>query len=61
MDFSRNARMIDIAAGLMILQEAGGVATGIHGKPVENYESVIGCSTEWINGQVRQMLAEQEG
>lgn len=54
--------MIDIAAGLMILQEAGGVATGIHGEPVEeNYESVIGCSTEWINGQVRQMLAEQEG
>jgi len=59
MDFSRNSRMVDIAAGLMILQEAGGVATDIHGKPVEEkYQSVIGCSTEEINHQVRQLLAK---
>lgn len=59
LDFSRNSRMVDIAAGLMILKEAGGTATDIHGKPIaEGYDSVIACSSEEINRKVRQLLTE---
>lgn len=59
LDFSRNSRMVDIAAGLLILREAGGTATDIHGKPiVEGYDSVIACSTEEINRKVRQLLSD---
>jgi len=59
LDFSRNSRMIDISAGLMILQEAGGMATDIRGRPVqEGYDSVIACSTEEINRKVRGLLTD---
>jgi myo-inositol-1(or 4)-monophosphatase len=59
LDFSKNSRMVDIAAGLMILKEAGGTATDIHGKPIaEGYDSVIACSSEEINRKVRQLLTE---
>lgn len=59
LDFSRNSRMVDIAAGLMILKEAGGTATDIHGKSIaEGYDSVIACSSEEINRKVRQLLTE---
>jgi fructose-1,6-bisphosphatase/inositol monophosphatase family enzyme len=52
--------MVDIAAGLMILQEAGGVATTIHGKSIgEEYDSVIACSTEGINRKVRGLLTDE--
>jgi len=57
LDFSRNSRMIDISAGLMILREAGGVATDVHGRPIEEgYDSVIACSTEKTNREVRKLL-----
>jgi len=60
LDLSRNSRMVDIAAGLMILQEAGGVATDIHGKSIrEGYDSVIACSTEEINRKVRGLLTDE--
>jgi myo-inositol-1(or 4)-monophosphatase len=60
LDFSRNSRMVDIAAGLMILQEAGGVATDVHGKSIEEgYDSVIACSTEEINRKVRGLLTDE--
>lgn len=60
LDFSRNSRMVDIAAGLMILQEAGGTATDDHGKPIEEgYDSVIACSCEKINLKVRKLLVEE--
>lgn len=59
LDFSKNSRMVDTAAGLMILKEAGGTATDIHGKPIaEGYDSVIACSSEEINRKVRQLLTE---
>jgi myo-inositol-1(or 4)-monophosphatase len=57
LDFSKNSRMVDIAAGLMILKEAGGTATDMHGEPiVEGYDSVIACCTEDVNRRVRQLL-----
>lgn len=57
LDFSRNSRMVDIAAGLMILQEAGGTTTDINGKAIEDgYDSVIACSSEPINRKIRQLL-----
>ena len=59
LDFSKNSRMVDIAAGLMILQEAGGTVTDIHGKPiVEGYDSVIACSSEHTNLKIRKLLAQ---
>lgn len=59
LDFSKNSRMVDVAAGLFILQEAGGTATDIHGKPIEEgYESIIACSSEEINRKVRELLSE---
>lgn len=59
LDFSGNSRMVDIAAGLMILEEAGGTATDIQGKPIgEGYDSVIACSTEHINRKVRKLLGD---
>ncbi len=60
LDFSKNSRMVDIAAGLMILQEAGGIATDIQGKPIgEAYDSVIACSNELVNRKVRNLLRDQ--
>jgi myo-inositol-1(or 4)-monophosphatase len=57
LDFTKNSRMVDIAAGLLILEEAGGVATDIRGNPItEKYDSLIACSTEQINREVRQLL-----
>jgi len=57
LDFSGNSRMVDIAAGLTILREAGGTATDIHAKPVEEgYGSVIACSSEQINLKIRKLL-----
>ncbi len=57
LDFSKNSRMVDIAAGLVILHEAGGIATDIHGKPIEEgYESVIACSSQQINLKIRKLL-----
>jgi fructose-1,6-bisphosphatase/inositol monophosphatase family enzyme len=51
--------MVDIAAGLLILEEAGGVATDIRGNPItEKYDSLIACSTEEINRKVRQLLLD---
>ena len=59
LDFSRNSRMVDIAAGLVILQEAGGSATDIHGNPIgEGYDSVIACSTEQINHRIRKLVSD---
>lgn len=58
LDFSRNSRMVDIAAGLMILQEAGGTATDIHGNAIgETYDSVIACCSEQINQKIRKLLS----
>jgi myo-inositol-1(or 4)-monophosphatase len=59
LDFTRNSRVVDIAAGLLILEEAGGVATDIRGNSVtEKYDSLIACSTEEINRKVRQLLLD---
>ena len=59
LDFSRNSRMVDVAAGLMILQEAGGTATDVHGNPIEEgYDSVIACSSEQVNLKIRKLLAD---
>jgi myo-inositol-1(or 4)-monophosphatase len=58
LDFTRNSRMVDIAAGLLIMEEAGGVATDIRGNPItEEYDSLIACSTEQINREVRALLS----
>jgi myo-inositol-1(or 4)-monophosphatase len=57
LDFTKNSRMVDIAAGLLILEEAGGVATDIRGNSItEKYDSLIACSTEQINRKVRKLL-----
>ena len=59
LDFTKNSRMVDIAAGLLILQEAGGVATDIRGNPItETYDSVIACSSEQLNRKIRKLLLE---
>jgi len=59
LDFSRNSRMVDIAAGLMILQEAGGTATDIRGKAIEDdYDSMIACSSDQINRKIRKLLSD---
>jgi myo-inositol-1(or 4)-monophosphatase len=59
LDFTRNSRMVDIAAGLLILEEAGGTATDIRGNPItEGYDSLIACSSEQINRKVRQLLLD---
>lgn len=59
LDVTKNSRMVDIAAGLLILEEAGGVATDIRGNPItEKYDSLIACSTEQINREVRQLLLD---
>jgi myo-inositol-1(or 4)-monophosphatase len=59
LDFTKNSRMVDIAAGLLILQEAGGIATDIRGNPItEGYDSLIACSSEQINRQVRQLILD---
>lgn len=58
LDFSRNSRMVDIAAGLTILEEAGGCITDMQGNSVrEGYDSVIACSTEQVNHKVRTLLS----
>ena len=58
LDFSKNSRMVDIAAGLTILQEAGGSATDIEGKVIEDeYDSVIACSSQQINRMIRKLLS----
>jgi len=60
LDVSKNSRMVDIAAGLMIVEEAGGTVTDIQGRPVkEGYNSVIACSTEGINREIRKLLSSQ--
>ena len=60
LDFSKNSRMVDIAAGLMILQEAGGAATDVYGRSItEEYDSLIACSTEEINRKIRVLLDEE--
>jgi myo-inositol-1(or 4)-monophosphatase len=57
LDFTKNSRMVDIAAGLLILEEAGGAATDICGNSItDKYDSLIACSTEQINRRVRQLL-----
>lgn len=62
LDFSKNSRMVDVAAGLMILQEAGGTATDIQGRPVEEgYESVIACGSERISLRIRELLGTEMG
>lgn len=59
LDFSKNSRMVDVAAGLFILQEAGGTATDINGRPIEEgYESIVACSSEEINRRVRKLLSK---
>jgi len=59
LDFTKNSRMVDIAAGLLILKEAGGVATDIRGSPItEAYDSVIACSSEEINRKIRKLLLD---
>ena len=59
LDFTKNSRMLDIAAGLLILQEAGGIATDIRGNPItQEYNSLIACSSEQINHKVRQLLLD---
>jgi myo-inositol-1(or 4)-monophosphatase len=59
LDFTKNSRMVDIAAGVLILQEAGGIATDIRGNPItERYDSLIACSSEQINRQVRRLLLD---
>jgi myo-inositol-1(or 4)-monophosphatase len=59
LDLSRNSRMVDIAGGLMILEEAGGTATDIHGDAIgEGYDSVIACSTEQINRKIRKLVSD---
>lgn len=59
LDFTKNSRMVDIAAGLLILEEAGGVATDIRGNPItEEYDSLIACCSEQINRDVRQLLLD---
>jgi myo-inositol-1(or 4)-monophosphatase len=57
LDFTKNSRMVDIAAGLLILKEAGGVATDIRGNPItEQYDSLIACSSKQINSKIRKLL-----
>jgi myo-inositol-1(or 4)-monophosphatase len=59
LDFTKNSRMVDIAAGLLILKEAGGVATDIRGDPITDaYDSVIACSSEEINRKIRRLLID---
>jgi fructose-1,6-bisphosphatase/inositol monophosphatase family enzyme len=59
LDFTKNSRMVDIAAGLLILQEAGGVATDIRGNPItEAYDSLIACSSGQLNRKIRKLLLE---
>jgi len=59
LDFTKNSRMVDIAAGLLILEEAGGVTTDIHGDPITDaYDSVIACSSEQINRKIRKLLLD---
>jgi len=61
LDFAKNSRMVDIAAGLLILEEAGGAVTDINGKSIdEGYNSVIACSTEEINLKIRKIVARHE-
>jgi myo-inositol-1(or 4)-monophosphatase len=58
LDFSRNSRMVDIAAGLLILREAGGTVTDIEGRSIkEGYDSLIACSTEIVNRRVRELIS----
>jgi myo-inositol-1(or 4)-monophosphatase len=59
LDFTKNSRMVDVAAGLLILEEAGGVATDIQGNPItEAYDSVIACSSEQHNRKIRELLLD---
>jgi myo-inositol-1(or 4)-monophosphatase len=59
LDFTKNSRMVDIAAGLLILEEAGGVATDIRGNPItDKYDSLIACSAEHVNREVRKLLLD---
>lgn len=57
MDLSHNTRFLDVAAGIMILQEAGGLATDMKGGTVtEEYENLIACANPAIHKQITKIL-----
>jgi myo-inositol-1(or 4)-monophosphatase len=57
LDLTGSSRIVDIAAGILILEEAGGVATDLAGSKIrEGYDSVIACSSKKINQEIRLLL-----
>lgn len=60
LDLSKNSRIVDIAAGVLILEEAGGKVTDVYGNPIaDGYDTVIACSSDHLNLKVRKLLYEE--
>jgi myo-inositol-1(or 4)-monophosphatase len=57
LDLSGNSRYLDVAAGNLILEEAGGCVTDLKGTKIrEHYDSLIACATVALNERMREIL-----
>ncbi|MDE3061347.1 MAG: inositol monophosphatase [Pseudomonadota bacterium] len=48
----------DVAAGLLLLQEAGGIATQLDGQPAHAYVNALLASNRTLHAPMRQLLSE---
>jgi myo-inositol-1(or 4)-monophosphatase len=58
LDLSGNSRFLDIAAGSLIVEEAGGCVTNLAGQPIgEEYDSLVACASPDLNKKMREILS----
>ena len=55
--WERHLNAWDVAAGTLILTEAGGKVSDLAGKPISIYEKIFFGSNGWIHGEVVSVLA----
>lgn len=57
LDLSGNSRYLDVAAGMLILEEAGGRVTDTAGNRIsEQYDSLVACASLALNEKMRELL-----
>lgn len=58
LDLSGNSRYLDIAAGSLIVEEAGGCVTNLAGQVIgEEYDSLVACASPELNRKMREILS----
>ena len=53
-----NLKPWDMAAGILIVQEAGGTCTDMHGKPVDLYGESVVCDNSHIHSELMQTFGD---